>query len=187
MNLQLAFRLFMVTLLLTKSLGVNPNTAQGQGCTTEILRLLGIPSPVIIQHHVNGNISANSQVHLFLWLRHGQHKLAKWMFLGADRSTHKAILLLISGIEPNPGPFHVPPTTFEPNGSGTHSTVQSSSSCCAHFIDHVKEVFKNMIQNRQMQEKSNDIEWKMNSYISEQRNGFANLIYSIISLEKKNR
>ena len=176
----------MVTILLIQTINTNPNNANDHDYTLDCLRVLGIPRPVLIQRHVSVYNSVNSQVHLFLWLKHSRHKLAKWMFLGADRSTHKAILLLISGIEPNPGPFHVPPTTLELNESGTgHRTVQSSPSCCAHFIDHVKQVFTNMIQIIQMQEKSNDTEMKMNSYISEQRNGFANLIYSIISLEKK--
>ena len=48
--------------------------------------------------------SSNSNIHVFHWLRHSRHKLSKYYQLSSDRSSHKAVLLLISGIETNPGP-----------------------------------------------------------------------------------
>ena len=78
-----------------------------QGHIRKCLKLLGLQNPVIIQHdNVSIFASSDSDIHIFIWLRHSRFKIAKWLFLATDRSEHKAILLLMSGIEPNPGPTY---------------------------------------------------------------------------------
>lgn len=44
------------------------------------------------------------QSQLIIWLRHNRHRLLRNVPLSSDRKTHPMILLLISGIHPNPGP-----------------------------------------------------------------------------------
>ena len=116
--MQLAFKLLVVIFILNKdshSNDADPNKGESKhGRMRACLTLLGLTKPVIIQHdRVSVFNAANSRVHVYVWFKLGRHKLAKWSLLGSDRSKHKAILLLISGIEPNPGPNNGSPITLD--------------------------------------------------------------------------
>ena len=63
-------------------------------------------NPVIIQSPECHNAWPSLQSHIFVWLRNVRHKLLRNVPLSYDRRSHQMTLLLISGLNPNPGPRH---------------------------------------------------------------------------------
>ena len=61
-------------------------------------------NPVILQQNLHASSPEQTTIHFYLWIKHFRHKLTKNLTLSCDRSSHKALLLLLSGIETNPGP-----------------------------------------------------------------------------------
>ena len=62
------------------------------------------PEPYTVTSVVEHNVSSSLQI--FLWLRHCKHRLLRHSptSLSVDRSSHRLVLLLLSGLETNPGP-----------------------------------------------------------------------------------
>ena len=151
--MQLTFKFLLVVLILTKVSQTNDaylnNGENEHGRMRACLMLLGLTKPVIVQHdHVSVFNEVNSRVHVYVWLKLGRHKLARWSLLGSDRSKHKAILLLISGIEPNPGPNNDSPITLDQtlqNVEQQNSLIDALGQYFARMWDTLDQNFAHVV------------------------------------------
>lgn len=64
----------------------------------------GDPCPRNTPVAVDSEYAQQHPAHFLLWMRHSRYRLARSRLLSYERGSHRLILLLLSGIEPNPGP-----------------------------------------------------------------------------------